>query len=90
MGMESAPSQTPCVPASVVTRSTRLVLNVASATMDRLQDLADQKGMRVPGVIREAIAIYSYIASAKAQNPHTRILIDRADGQPPAELVLPS
>jgi len=81
-------------PAPVTTKpapgalSARLVLNIAAATLDRLEELSIEQGVKIGEIVRRAIGLYSYIAQAKAENPKARLLLDRGDRHP-TELVIP-
>jgi hypothetical protein len=75
--------------AAVGQATKRLVLNITPKTMERLLELARRKEVKVGEIVRRAIAIYSYIAKVREQDPTAQVLLKRQSGEV-TELILPS
>jgi hypothetical protein len=65
----------------------------AKSTLDRLDELAEARGVKDGDIIRDAIQLYDHIFTAQleAMKKHQRlaVLLDRGEGSPVAELMVP-
>jgi hypothetical protein len=62
-------------------------------TANRIAELADARDVKGGEILRDALAIYGYIYAAqleaKKNGRRFAVLLDRGDGQKPAEIIVP-